>query len=280
LIALHAFITFEVILYATNVCNAINNKFKFMDNGFFILNNFTSKKEFEKLKTYFKQYDVNFYNPVLESKFDKENPKITVQDFICIDEEQGILQELDKELEFVNDFLNPGLSRISENEISNFKNICYSKGLFTKQGREGYALTKKEELVFIKEKINKASYLSNEIRKIINKEIKNIISGLKRYIHNPYPRLNKKLDVNLQRNEIVGLFYLLNKDGKFNNATKSDIGRIIDDNFRYLDKDINRYIDIVGSNKDFVDFDGGSGDKTPFESIKKIFTSKNFYNIK
>jgi hypothetical protein len=250
-----------------------------MDNSFFRFKNFTTKKEFEKLKAFFKQNDTDYYNPNVSNEFDKENPKIIFRDFFYVDNDPEMFQESLVEQYFIKDFIIPGISGISTNEVLFLKKKCFDKSLFTKQLKEGYALDFKEKLLGIEQKITNANHLSDELRLQIKKQIKLTKSEIRRYIHNPYPKLNRKVNVKLQRNEVVALFHLLIQDGKIKNTTKADIGRIIDNSFKFFDDKEKKFCDIVDSRKDFVDFEKGNGDKTPIEAIKKIFTSNDFYNV-
>lgn len=259
-----------------NVCNAIIYKINMANLK---IENFSTIEEFKKIQLFFKLGDINYSHRTRVRSYDESNPKILVEDSDIIDEKNKLYHTYEKELEFEKDFLFPAISKIYQNELIRFKDFCFEKGAFTEDLKEAISNARKNNILKEKELIEKADFLNDEVKTQLKVQIKKTISELNKYIKNPYPRLNRKLNINLKRNEIIALFYLLNKNGKIQNASKADIGRVLDDNFKYFDEKENKFFDIVDSRKDLANFDRGNGSKNPTESIKKTFSSEDFYNL-
>lgn len=252
--------------------------FLIMDNSFFRINDFTSKKKFEKLKNTFVTQDIDFYSPNVKKNFDKTNPIITILEIIEIDDE--ISDTIVIQQEFLKDFLLSGIINIVENEMADFYRYCYEKGVVTKQAKkELLSLNQsfKNELKAIAE----AEYLNEEVKSALKFSIDKLINEYKKNIDSDYRKIPKRLKFNWKKNKIEALFFLLWENNYINASKPADIGNVLDFCFEYLeeeDEKKGKYIEINNSRKELSDFTRAKGDKTPIKELQEIFSKADFYN--
>ncbi|UMB59909.1 hypothetical protein MHL31_12595 [Lutibacter sp. A80] len=245
-----------------------------MENAFFRLSYFLDEKNFMQLKKYFVSMD--YYN-TWENKNLKsiDNPTITLleDDYINGDIEEKITIEVEKK--FVEDFLLININHIYKNEVSDFERRCFDK-FVTKQLKEGHSRDIKQKLEEAIEIIVKANYIPKIIKENLFYQIKIIKKEIQSYINNPYRKF-KKIEIDCNRIDIELFFYLLIKNKLISPRNISNIGKLIDESFKYK----------VGENFESINFSHKSLSKIENtlsiqQSIKRLedlFSNPDFYAI-
>jgi len=246
-----------------------------MDTSFFRLSNFLIEQDFLKLQNSFLSMDENIIYVVKNTEL-IDNPNINILEAAYNKKIEGY-DNIYVKKEFVDDYLKPGIERIHINHLNDFKKEVYDRSLFTKALKEGYYLALQNDFEKYKEVIPNLEYLPNEVRSLLIKEIRIIVKKIKNYINNPYPNLYRKVEFNWCKADIVTLFYLLKKNKFFNKSTSSDLGKIIDSSFKYLNQK-GVHCDISESRKDLNSIEGGKGIKKAISRLKKIFSNPDFYD--
>lgn len=249
-----------------------------MNNSFFRINDFTTEKRFNSLRSSFISQDIDYCNPNVKNNYDKINPKINTYEINKIDEE--ISDTIIMEQEFIKDFLLSGIESIVENEIVDFDRYCYEKGIVTKQAKKEL-LNQNQSFKKELKAIESAKYLSKEVKLALISSIDKLISRYKEYIDSNYRQIPKRLKFNWRKNKIQALFYLLWKNDYISASKVSDIGNILDFSIEYLKDENNHegiYVEMNDSRKELSDFTRAKGDKTPIKELQKIFSKADFYN--
>lgn len=252
-----------------------------MTTSFLRLSNFLNQSEFQKLKAYFIECDL--YSQVRtpkEGTSEDENPTIIHKDSYFIfngtfDEEY--VNDV-KEISFIEDFILVGLEDVKRNEILDFERYCYDKGLSTKNLRSSHLKQLKKKFSGFKNIIENGDYLPKSVTTELIKTLDQIAKVITIDIGDTYLKRPKKLKINLPKNQIEALFYILWKNGKIQDATKGDIGAVLDYTFKYLDKS-GEFKEVYKARKELGDFESGKGIKKPLEELKSFFTNPDTYQI-
>lgn len=250
-----------------------------MENNFFRLRDFLTEKKFRSLKKYFLSYD--YYNSYYNSYFNKyvktsKNPKIIIEEEFFLDNEEEKVR-IEVELEFLKDFIFPGIESIYLNDLNNFKKLIYKKGIFSKEQKEGFALESINKLEEQRNALKNLHFLSPEIKDSLSIQIDLIKKEIENYIQNPYPHAFKKVEFNWNKTDIIVFFHLLKKNKQLNNSTSADLGKIIDKSFKYKNEK-GDFENIKNSRKDLNSYNNShKGYKLSIDRLKAIFTDKNFY---
>ena len=252
-----------------------------MTTSFLRVSNFLSKSEYEKLKKYFIHCDLYFEMRTQKTgAVEEENPIITRKDsyfeFNDTYEEEIVIDV--KEIRFIENFLLEGFEDVKRNEILEFETYCYDKGLSTKNLREGHLKQLKRKFSKSREIIEKANYLPEKVKKGLLKALKEINRIISREIGVTYLKIPKKLKIDLPKNQIEALFYLLWKNDKIIDATYADIGSVLDYSFEYMSED-EGFQEVYNSRKEIRDFESGKGIKSPLEKLKSFLTDPDTYQI-
>ncbi|MRX64378.1 hypothetical protein [Maribacter luteus] len=224
---------------------------------------------------------MDYYNEFANRSFKtpKTDLKITVQE---IDPELGIdpllYSEFEVEKDFKLDYIIPSLGSLSDNYMDLIKSNWNRKNLYTEEARRNSAKSALENLRKGLKDIKKASFLDQDVIKLIIEQLDELEDVINDIILNPYTDIKEKLRFNWHRVDIEYLFYLLRENKQIEHIGDADLGRIIDNLFEYKETDGN-YYPVKGSRKHISAFNTNErGVSQSIERLKSTFNPDFFNN--
>lgn len=259
-----------------------------MENKYIVkFKDFRSKKAFIELQRYFLSLD--YKQEYFEKVEIDDSEQLRVCQFNEPLENPSIIyysrnyegQEKYDVIEFEKDFLLPKMKNLSNSSMQRFKKNIGVKGLFSDELLQGYALNTQNKINKIKDVIELNSYLSQEVTAVLLVEIDKLEDLIGKYVKNPLPELKEKIPIKWSRTDIIYFFHLLRRNGVIDNIREADLGRILDNGFKYFDNKEKKYCDIKNSKKHLNAFwnEGGRPENAASERLKEVFQNEDFFNV-
>ncbi|MCB0748133.1 MAG: hypothetical protein KDC90_11790 [Ignavibacteriae bacterium] len=240
----------------------------------FNFDQFTSKEKYCALQSKFLNLDErDRYTWALEEPLPDAMVDIKVFDTL-----EGKDDYFSKSL--LGDFILPGVNLLAFNHFRTFRSKIHSKGLYMKEQVDGLAKVYLNKINETKSIIEKADFISEEIRGLVVLQLDLLTERLENYISNPYPLLKEKLQFNWNRTDVIFFFNLLRLNKQIGHIEDADLGRIIDNVCEYNNG--KEYTPIRESRKHLTSFKNFTErpQEETLKRLKEIFTSDDFYALK
>lgn len=259
-----------------------------MENKYIIkFKDFNSKKSFIELQRYFlgldykqeffEEVEIDDYKELRVIKFNEplKNPSIINYSKNYEGEEKY------EEIKFEENFLLPKIENMAILAIERFEKNIITKGLYSGELLQGYALDYQNKINKIRDEIEPNNYLSENVRSILLGELDKLEDAISKYVKNPLPDVKEKIPMNWSRTDIIYFFHLLRRNGVIDNIREADLGRVLDNGFSYYDNKEKKYCDIKNSKKHLNAFwkEGGRPENAANERLKKLFQNEDFFNV-
>lgn len=232
---------------------------------------------FDYKKEFFQEVEIDDYKDLRVIKLENplSNPAIIVYSRNSENEDKY------EEIKFEEDFVIPKIENIAAPAFESFKKSIRHKGLYTDELVKGLALDWQDKINSIRDNIENADYLNDQIYKILSKELDRLEDMINAYIINPLPAVKEKIPINWSRTDVIYFFHLLRSNKVIGSIREADLGRLIDNAFQYYDEKEKNYRDIKNSKKHLNAFwnDEGRPDSATNERLRSIFQDDDFFNI-
>lgn len=216
-------------------------------------------------------------NKVKSKSFDSElNQEIEIEDEIYdIDVKEVTLN-------FINDFLIPQVSDLSDSYSKSFVKEVKRRNLFSNSQRVNFSKMALRKLSAEKDEILAAKHLEDSVKDVAINSIDEIYEFVSNGYYQTYISIPDKIPFVLNRNQVVGLFHLLYENEYISQEIKqAHLFRLVDETCCYYDSNSNSFKEIRKSNKLRRDLFGSNPDKSPkatLDELESIF-SKDFFSL-
>lgn len=232
---------------------------------------FIDEIKFLKLQNIFASYEEGFdpYNGALKS--------IVKEDFIIIEREYEVYKGEDcfyEKKSFYNDFLTPILNSLTTRFIDFFE-ARVNQGVYDVIKMAEYQSSK---LLELKTKTQEIKFLKKELQEILLLELEKSIEYLNEIKTRPFFKLDKKINLKMNRIDVLNLFVFLRESGNMKYYSNSELRLLIEKNFCYYNKKEKAFKEIKTDTSTITDiFNGSTFSKNSLERIEEIFSKENIH---
>ncbi len=194
---------------------------------------FTSKEKYCKLQHFFLNYcSRNILPEEFKEPMDENKIKIIYKswDMYSGNEEEYL------EKEFLKDFLFPKIDEMATRYFNSFKNEKSTKGIYG-ESFSSFVSERLNQLDEISKVLQKVDYFNDDINKRLLQQLNRLHEDISNYLENPYPNLEKKIQFNWNKADVLYFFHLLRENKQVKNLSNSEFGRIINSIVEYQDED-------------------------------------------
>lgn len=202
--------------------------------------------------------------------------------------DEMIINGKNGEVESINitkDYMIPFIERKYSVNTNIFKKDIADKGIFGDSEVQNYCSRAMNNLMLELNEVENTNHLNKLVKKAIITSIQDTYDFVSSYDQN-HREEDKKIDLDLGKNDIITLIHLLIEneviDQNSNNIKISEIFRVFEKSFRFLDEDHKEYKSIKNGRKLYLEIFGDKAWRSPDKSLDKlrnIFIDNNFYNV-
>lgn len=235
------------------------------------IQNFTTESNYTALQNKFASYDerLNGYD---SPKF--ENP-ISI-DFTIIHQ---LVENEYSEISFYDTFLYPKINELAKIIIRKIQQEINTKYKYDEPKIELFIKDTLDKIYIDECRIEKAEYLTEQIREKLSSQIKIVLEYLNGDYLNQF-ELNDKFQFKLLEQDLLVLIAFLRKENKLVNENESQLGHLIERHFECFDDKTQSYKKIQKAGKKLNDLKNGY--KTIEKSIarlKELLQNDSFYEL-
>tara|TARA_R110002049_G_scaffold275213_1_gene453230 strand:+ start:15058 stop:15885 length:828 start_codon:yes stop_codon:yes gene_type:complete len=186
-------------------------------------------------------------------------------------------------LGFTTDFLIPHISEFPGLYKNSFLKELKSRNLYSNSGVENFSKTRLKQLNEIRIAIENSNHLVQVVKDAALKSLDEIYEYISNDFYQKHINIPTKIPFNLNRNQVVGLFYLLYENEYISSEiSPNDLFRLIEETCLYYDTKMNTHKAIIESNKLRRSLFGPNPEKssqTTIDELQRIFEDKDFFSL-
>ncbi|RTY96043.1 hypothetical protein [Flavobacterium sp. GT3R68] len=178
------------------------------------------------------------------------------------------------------DFINPQINTLARTFIGKINTKIDSQFLHNVPEREHFIQYTLDELFVIGERVSSADYFNSTIQDELLLQLNMVIDFLSNYNSDKEYKIEKKLQFNLNKTDLLLLMHLFRLKGHLNCPYDAQLGFLIEKTFQYYNEETKSYDNIIKAGKVINDIKNGSRPvNKAIDRLKSILQDDSFYNL-